>query len=263
MSESPDADPATGEATSDGAEAENPPASQSEEEQRVPLSRLNQVIAAGHRSNETVTRLTRELEEERQRGRDAPSAAPPRQFTRQQLSAAVESGEITQTEADAVIERQMEERIMTRQAATARETAGVDAQQRELGAYQSAVPELMLDDSPTFKQVAQQLAYLQTVLGYPENTATRLAAVQAVLGPLHSLRSSVAVTTAPDTRGEGGSGAGTGGASERKPDRRTELTTEQTTDYGELIRQGVYKDWDEVHANIAESKERKAGRIAI
>ena len=262
MSESPDADPATGEATSDGAEAENPPASQSEEEQRVPLSRLNQVIAAGHRSNETVTRLTRELEEERQRGRTAQAAPSPRQFTRQQLSAAVESGEITQTEADAVIERQMEERIVTRQAATARETAGVDAQQRELGAYQSAVPELMLDDSPTFKQVAQQLAYLQTVLGYPENTATRLAAVQAVLGPLHSLRSSVAVVTAPDTRSEGGSGSGNA-QPDRKPDRRTELTAEQTTDYGELIRQGVYKDWDQVHAELAEAKERKTGRIAI
>ena len=259
MPEPTDADPATGEATSDGAGTESPPASRSEEEPRVPLSRLNQVIA---RNAERVEKLTRELEEERQRGSAEKSASPSRQFTRQQLSTAVESGEITQADADTVIERQMEERIMTRTAVTARENAGVEAQTQEMASYQQAVPELILDDSPVFKQVAHQLAYLQGVLGYPENTATRLAAVQAVLGPLHSLRSSVAVTTAPDTRGEGGSGTGAGD-SERKPDRRGELTPEQTTDYGELIRQGVYENWDQVHAELAEAEKRKSGRIAI
>ena len=255
-------DPATGEGEPGGAGDESPPASHPEEETRVPLTRFNQVIAAGHRANETVERLTRELEEERQRGRGGANTSAPRQFTRQQLSAAVESGEITQAEADSVIERQIEERITDRMRTSARENAGVDAQQRELSAYSQAVPELMLDDSPVFKQVAQQLAYLQASLGYPENTATRLAAVQAVLGPLHSLRSSVAVVTAPDTHAEGGSGAGADGA-ERKPDRRTDLTAEQKADYGEMIRQGIYENWDQVHAELAEAKERRGGRIAI
>ena len=253
-------DPATGEGLPGGDGAEGSPASLPKEEPRVPLSRFNQATG---RLAEKVERLTRELEEERQRGRAAPAATPPRQFTRQQLSAAVESGDITADEADTVIERQIEERVMTRTTATAQANAGVEAQSRELSSYQQAVPELLLDDSPVFKQVAQQLAYLQAALGYPENTATRLAAVQAVLGPLHSLRTSVAVDTAPDTRDEGAGGAGGAGGAARKPDRRTELTDGQRADYGELIRQGVYEGWDQVHAELAEAQERKSGRIAI
>ena len=190
-----------------------------------------------------------------------------REFTRAELAASVEKGNLTQEQANDLWERQ----LMDRATKAARETASevvttnrttglIDAEMRR---YKELVPDVMREGTEARARVAEEYKYLVD-RGHPENRTTELAALRAALGSTEKLEKAKS-RSKPDVHADEQSGAGgdddTGG--DKGPIKG--LSARERDYYTSQIAKGRYKDWDAVkeelkHANTA--LRRKMGAKA-
>jgi hypothetical protein len=172
---------------------------------------------------------------------------PPKTLTRADLRAAVEKQQLTQEEADNIWDRQLIEQAKN----AAREEAGrtltvtqtgqrIDADLRQ---YRAVVPNAWKEGTEERAKVADEFRAL-VALGLPDSKETELAAMRSVFGPVEKLDKA---RSKPSVEADEQSG-GAGEESERgtKQDVVKGLSAREKDYYGDQIKKGRYKDWNEV-----------------
>ena len=181
----------------------------------------------------------RDVEKELQTMREA-NQKP--QFSRAQLDAAVDAGEISEIERDSYVEEQIETRVtdrITTQLASKETTQRVQAQ---LDEYAIAVPDASKEGSDIHNRVAAEYRDLVS-FGYDnDDPKTALAAVKAVLGPLSALKTKAPVSKEPDTYEDTRGGGGGEEEDSGKDVRWNDLDTRQKDFYVKAIDRGAYPD---------------------
>lgn len=197
----------------------------------------------------------------------AKPAETPKRFTRAELKAAVEAGQISQEQADAQIEAQFQQDAETRAHRVALDTISAVDRKRlvdsEIARYKTAAPEILDDDHDTRKSIKQQFTGLVELGDDPKDVATQLKAIRAVLGPIERLERSRGGRNEHETHRETG-GAGSGGGRQTTGKKLADqLSAATRQDYQRKIDSGVYKDWDEVEGELKYAKPSVRQRLGI
>lgn len=178
---------------------------------------------------------------------------PPKRYTRQELSAAVEARQITQDQADDIWATQVENDATERATRTA--LSAVEERQKkervdsEISRYRELKPEIMERGSELRNQVVEEYKTL-VAAGSPEGVPTELAAIKAVLGPLSKLEKAAGARREADPDQQGG---GSGNPPPRKSGNGKlvdTLSPREKEHYEKGIKNGRYKDWNEVEAEL-------------
>lgn len=182
-------------------------------------------------------------------------ADQPKRWTRAELNAAVEARQITQDQADDVLDRQIREDAKAEAAQVAHDTV-IGTQRKEhvtsqLARYKRAEPEIVVAGSDVRKRITEEFRYLVDELGDQNSIDTELKAIRAVLGPIDRLEKSRAGRPDAETHQEAGQGGESG---KPKVDKDTPLVgklDKRQRDYYEgQIKSGQYKDWKDVEATL-------------
>ena len=189
--------------------------------------------------------------------------APPREFTRAELAASVEKGDLTQDQANNLWERQIIKRAddsareTANQVVTDRETArSIDA---DMLRYKELIPAVMRDGTEEREKVAKEYRDL-VARGSPKDRSTELAALRVVFGSIEKIEKAQS-RSKPDVQSDEQTGAGgdTGGGEVEKVKG---LTARERAYYTDQIAKGRYKDWDAVKEELTYAKtalRRKMG----
>lgn len=187
-------------------------------------------------------------------------------YTKAQLKAAVEAGQITQEQADEHWERQREAELTARAESAALEAVSRQTTQErinsDLSEYKRLKPEIMDPGSETRAKIADEYKYLVDT-GSAKSVATELAAIRAVLGPLEKLKNAGKARRAPESEEQGGGGGGEGKAPKTGKALVDKLDARYREHYEKGIKQGRYKDWDEVEKELKHAPPQTRARMGI
>ena len=216
--------------------------------QMIPKERLDAVLGEVHNLRAEVERLKTPPKSE---------AEPAKTFTRTELSAAVESGQITQIQADRILDDQaqaataktVEQTVNTALATRDR----VSTVQSDMGEYIKVRPELKDPSSKLRIRVQEEYSYLVGTLGQAAGAATELAAVRAVLGPTTNMRKVGKVEAVRESHSEGSGGGADvdAGAGEKGKPKPVKLTQREKDYYSPRVGPGkMYSTWDAVQEEL-------------
>ncbi len=197
----------------------------------IPRERLNAVLD----DNKTLKTRIGELET----AKNAPKV-----WTKSELDNAVLDGDMAQEQADAIVERQIEDRVTAKLTNTFAQSSKAERQAAEIASYEEALPDLAQQGSDLYNRVMAEYKYLVEELGQDDNNGTIAAAVRSVAGPLSAINATGKLKQVVESHQETGGGAG------KKETRRDKLTPRQRDHYDKMIRGGAYKDWDAVHEEL-------------
>jgi hypothetical protein len=179
--------------------------------------------------------------------RKSPADEPQKRYTKAELNAAVQAGQITADVSDEIWAKQIREDA-TREAET-RVLGTVRAEQRQerinsdLNEYKRLAPEILDDGHETRQKIRDEFNYLVTTLGSPKTVETELAAIRAVLGPIERLKTARSARREAEaheeTGGSGGEGAPRRGSAKTGWDA---LDARKKSYYEGAIAKGLYKD---------------------
>ena len=193
----------------------------------VPQSRLNEVIGERDGAREALARSQGEIA-----GRNTSTTPQPQQqYTRAQLTVAVEADQITQAEADRLLDDQTEARV-TKQirdevAQTTRTVASEKTVGDEMARYRTAKPDIAVAGTDDRNKVEKEYAYL-TEHGSPKTPQTELAACRAAFGDVNGLGKKGTRETHQETGGSGeGAGEKTNHWDKGMPDKNKEYYKSQ------------------------------------
>lgn len=244
-----------------GAPSGGPPEGGSENDDKpITARQLKAALASQKRAfDEQIAAKDRELQAFKE-GVGAREPALPKVFTRADLKAAVDAGQVTQAAADELWDQQERSRNDARAAEVARATvAGEMTKERidqEIESYKRLKPEIMDHGSETREKIQAEFNYLVSVQGMkgqgPEALKTQHAAIRAVLGPLDKLENAAKARRAPEGEQQSGGGGGkpAGGQGNGKTPLVNKLSQRQREHYDKGIKSGRYKDWNEVEAEL-------------
>ncbi len=211
-----------------------------------------QFLAAIKSANEKYAALEAKLDAAIAAG--SKKADLPKQYTRAELKAAVEGGQITQDAADQVWDDQIQARADARAAAVSTEIVTraklkerVDS---DIGRYVALEPDVLIPGSEIRDKVAKEFNYFVS-LGDPKTPETELKAMRAALGPIDQLELARSGITQHDTHREtGGGGPGGKPKGDKENPLVAKLTTRQREYYEGQIKAGQYKNWKDVEATL-------------
>ena len=191
----------------------------------------------------------------------------PKRYTRKELNAAVEAGQISRDQADEVWDTQVRTEATEVAARTAREVVVGNATKEridaDLASYKRLKPEIMDKSSETRGKIVEEFTYLVGI-GKPRDEATELAAIRAVLGPLEKLERVARASRSEESHQEsGGSGSGDrpkGGGGKGLVDK---LDARAKEHYEKGIKQGRYKDWKEVEAELKYATPQRRQQLGL
>lgn len=191
----------------------------------------------------------------------------PKAYTKPQLKAAVDAGQITQEQADEIWETQRETQLTARAETVALETVTRQATKEridaDLKAYKRLKPEIMDKGSETREKIVEEYNYLVEI-GKPRDQATELAAIRAVLGPLQKLEKSASATRSQESHEETGGGGGgerpKGGSGKNLVDK---LDARWKEHYEKGIKQGRYADWKAVEAELKYATPQRRQQMGL
>lgn len=203
----------------------------------VPRERLNAVF-----------RQLNELRGELQALKAPP--APKVALTKAQLRAAVSEGTISEEEAEALWERQTEERIAERITSELAAFNRKSSAARTIAEYETIEPDLVVEGSPLREKVISEYRNLLD-LGSPDIEATMVAALRTVCGSVDSFRRAKAgrkgrVLESHDDFAGGGDDPEAG-----SPAGKGKLSKSERDYYAPLIQRGMYRDWKEVEDMVS------------
>lgn len=187
----------------------------------------------------------------------------PKRFTRAELSAAVKAEQITQEQADDIFAKQVTEDAKTGAVRAALEAVNGASQQKDLdndlAQYKRLEPGLRDRSSELFGRVKSEFDYLRA-RGNPDNLATELAAIRAVLGPVDKLEKAKSAARAAEHHEESGGGGDGGGKGPKKV--LETLSAREKSYYQKLIDNGHHKDWAEVETLLKKHARPEVRRRA-
>ena len=199
--------------------------------------------------------LTAKLAEVETAAKPPPATEPAKIWTKAELRKAIDDGQITEIQAEDVLERQREAQIARQVAegvkAAVSETTTKQMVEEGLAAYKELIPELNTPGSEPWQRGKAQFDYL-VKLGQPKSHATELVALQALYGPVDKLKQAKGAANEPETHQDGGSDEGPGVAAPKK----LRLSGDEKRYYGDLINKGIYKDWAQVEAEMKFANQR-------
>lgn len=235
----------------------------------VPASKVSETISK--RVNEVTARfaekeaaLQRQIDELKAQSNPANKPAPV--YTREQLTAAVEAGKMTQAQANTVWDRQQQRLITETAANTAADL--VNKTQREarlqstIDKYAEKFPDILKPGTADRQKVAEEVAVQQRDFGL-QGIDAEVAALRVVFGRENTLRFD---TKERDRRGHedtmGGSGGS--GSGDADPDMPKDLTPRERKYYQDRIERGLYKGWKDVKEELkyvnTDQRKRRAAR---
>jgi hypothetical protein len=191
--------------------------------------------------------------DERERRVSAASASTdqPRDFTPDQLSQAVERGEITQETADAQVDLQSRRSLKREVLEEVRAETASDNDARVASAgikkYKEAFPDLDVRRSDMRTSVLVEVERLGEEYGMDKDAPkTELLAMERVCpNPDISIRERTAESTQHEQGVGGDANSGAGGRSESESAGWTTLSKDRQTYYDHLITQGIFKGRDD------------------
>ena len=196
--------------------------------------------------------LLAELNDLRSKIPAAPAAQAPKEYTRAEINAAVDRGEITAAEGEGVWDRQQDARTqrLAREAAadvlkTTKLTATIEDR---IGDYSELAPKAFQEGTAERQRVKKQFDYLISI-GQPATKSTELAALSLALGDIDGLRAAARGSVKRETFEDvgGGDSGGTGeGSTGDGPPKGMNLTARERSYYQQKIDRGIYKDWKAV-----------------
>lgn len=201
------------------------------------------------------------------RKQEAP-AERPKVYTKAELKAGVDGGQITQEQADDIWDTQREAQITARAETVALETVTRQATKEridaDLKAYKRLKPDIMDKGSETREKIREEYQYLAGI-GKPQDEATELAAIRAVLGPLAKLEKAASASRSQESHEETGGGGGgerpKGGSSKKLVDH---LKGDAKEWFERGIKQGRYpKGWDDVEAELKFASPKTRQRLGL
>jgi hypothetical protein len=199
--------------------------------------------------------------------KERPAAEKPKVYTKAELKAAVEAGQITQEQADARWDLQRDAEITERAETVALEAVTRKATKERIDAdlksYKRLKPEILERGSETREKIQEEFNYL-TGIGKPADTSTELAAIRAVLGPLAKLEKAASAGRSEESHQEGGASGGgdkpKGNSSKKLVDH---LKGDAKEHYERGIKQGRYKDWDAVEKELQYARPSVRQRLGL
>lgn len=238
------------------------------DEELVPVSRLKAALSDQERRLRSENEALRaEFEAFKAGAKSSGQQDEPKRFTRAELKAAVAAGQVTQDQADDIWSKQVENDLTAKAVAAAREDSSRRTQTEQidldLTEYKRLAPELRDKSSDTFDRVREEFQYLVR-RGSPNNLATELAAIRAVLGPLDKLEKAKSAKRAESHEEQsGGEGRRESGKAGKK--LVDTLSPREKTYYQGLIDRGHHKDWEEVEKVLGfarpEVRRRQGARV--
>ena len=250
--------------TPNGDEHKSPGANESD--QTIPKVRFDQVIEERNEQRDAREQSDRELQALRESQarlegqleasqQQSTKQQQPVEYSRPQLAAMVDNGQISQADMDVTLESQLRTKI------TSELEQSFDAKLNQVGMkneldsqftdYQGLVPGIMDPAHENRRKVQEEFTYLTNTLGMPANRETELAATRSVFGTVENLRRAKDSTandreTHQETGGEGGGGSTFNGAAESNTSILKKLSAGKKQHYAKMIEAGRHKDWDEV-----------------
>jgi hypothetical protein len=185
----------------------------------------------------------------------------PKEYTRAELRELVEAGKLNETQADEVMDRQLERRIMTKAEETFRATSETTTRaqrvEQVIDRYADAIPAVLTEGSAERERLVREYQYL-IEHGHPENKATQLAALRAAFGPVEKLQTKHAESR--ETHMESGGSGGRDDTTDDADGPPKNLTAGQKAFYADAISKRVYKDWKAVREELSKwgGKKRAA-----
>lgn len=223
-----------------------------------------------------------EAESARLRGQvEGLTAAPQTQqetekvYTRTELTAFVDAGQLTRDEADRILDSQADRRTEQRSRETAAEIVGqattVATLNTEIARYVAVVPELATAGSDAFKKVDEEYRSLVNITGQPEpgdqtaDLRLKLIALRSAYGAVEKLQRATAKDRETHQGGDSGDGGGgdadeSAGGSDGPPKG---LSREAKKHYGAQIERGMYTDWAAVSKELDGASPSVKARLGV
>ena len=204
------------------------------------------------------------------RKQEEPDPKPTR-YTRAQLKAAVDAGQISQEQADDTWAQQIEADVTER--ATAAATNAVVRQttkeriDADISAYRRLKPEIMENGSELREKVQAEFNVL-VAAGLPGRgeaaLPTQLAAIRAVLGPIDKLEKASKATRSQESHQEGGSGGQESRPAKTGNKLVDQLDSRWREHYEAGIKQGRYPNgWKDVEAELKFATPKTRQRLGL
>jgi hypothetical protein len=200
-------------------------------------------------------------------GSTAKPADQPQRYTRAQMKAAVDAGQISQEQADEAWAKQIEQTAI--ESATAAVTGNLAEQKTkeridsDLKSYKRLKPDILDKSSETFQAIKAAFDDLRET-GMPNDLRTELAAIKSVLGPVEKLEKASKASRSQEHEEQGG---GEGGAPKQKAGSGKKLHQYLSGDakayYEDGIKKGRYKDWDAVDAELKYARGSTRQRLGL
>ncbi len=198
-----------------------------------------------------LERQVAELQGEK-KGREEASKTETKQLSAADLRIAVDEGRLTETQADEIRDRQIEERVTSKVSETVNATLSQHQSSTQIDAevdrYLKARPAVDAEGSPERARVQSAFTEI-TKLGLPDDQRTTLMALRNAFGPIDAVETAGPgkrpAASHDETGGsdEGGDGGPTGGWPKAMP-------TANRLYYDDLIHKGIYtqetavKEWE-------------------
>jgi len=194
----------------------------------------------------------------------------PKRFTWAQLKAAVDGGQITQEQANDTWAVQVRQEALEAASSAAHDIVDRKATKEridgDIAEYTRLKPEIMDEGSEVRNRIKEEFKALVD-MGMPgeagKNLSTQLAAIRAVLGPLDKLKNAASARRAQESEEQGGSGGGepkNKGAGKKLVDH---LKGDAKEFYERGIKQGRYKDWSAVEAELKYASPKVRERLGL
>lgn len=199
------------------------------------------------------------------------AAEPQKHYTRTELKAAVTAGQISQDQADDIWDNQVRAEAIETARVTATEVVRGGTQKErvdsQIESYKRLRPDIMDEGSETREKVRAEFNYLVRELGEPgtgpDALKTQLKAIRAVLGPLDKLESASRARRAPESEEQGGGSGRPAGGGKTGKKLVDKLDAAAKEHYERGIKQGRYKDWDAVEAELKYASPNVRQRLGI
>ena len=173
-------------------------------------------------------------------------------FTKAELRELIDQDQITEAQAEDRLELQREQRIRAAIRADMEQLAATKTDGAQIDEFQALVPELADRSSNEYLRVKAQFEKLLK-RGQPKTPSTELTALEMIYGPVDKLRIAKSSRTETEYHEDAG-GDGTSSATPLPKDIK--FTADEKRYYGDLMSKGMYKDWDEVRAELAYANNR-------
>lgn len=232
----------------------------------VPKSQFIAALGEAERKREREIAALRAEFEGKLAAATAKPAEMPKRFTKAELKDAVEAGQITQDQAEAQWDKQVREDALAEARQTAHETVTAVERRKqidgEIARYKAVAPEILDDSHETRQAIKVEFQALVALGDDPHDLATQLKAIRAVLGPVEKLKTSRNGKDQYDSHRESG-GGGEGSSRKKTGKLHDQLNAEGREHYESGIRQGRYKDWNDVEDELKYASQKSRQRLGI